>query len=278
MVWLQSYSGHGNRILQQVSQAVSGIGIGAAAGFVSGMLGVGGAFVIVPALVGLRRLDQRAAQATALGTTAVATTTAAITYLLTGGVEGVQTHAPAVLTLMVTAPVAAVLAARRLPFVSERMARTVFGVTMLLLVPLVLLVPPHHIVLEGWTQMLVLAAAGVLAGGLSGFLGIGSGLLLVPLLLYVAVDSQVLAQGISLLAIAPTAVVGSAVHWRTGLFQTRVVPILAVGAFIGAVIGARVAHVVDERFLRWLLVCALVVVGVQQLQRNRTTAVVAGVL
>lgn len=276
MVWLQSYSGHGNRILQQVSQAFIGIGIGATAGFISGMLGVGGAFVIVPALVGLRRLDQRAAQATALGTTAVATTTAAITYLLTGGVEGVQIHSSAVLTLMITAPVAAVLAARRLPFVSERMARRVFGVTMLLLVPLVVLVAPHHIVLNGWVQMLVLAAAGVLAGSLSGFLGIGSGLLLVPLLLYVAVESQVVAQGISLLAIAPTAVVGSVVHWRTGLFQTRVVPILAVGALIGAVIGARVAHVVDERLLRWLLVLALVVVGVQQLKRNRVPVVAGG--
>lgn len=238
---------------------------------------MGGAFVIVPALVGLRDLDQREAQATALGTTAVATTTAAITYLVTGGVGRVAEHAPAVLTLMVIAPVAAVLAARRLPFVSERTARGVFGATMLLLVPLVALVAPHHVTLDGWVQILVLLAAGALAGSLSGFLGIGSGLLLVPLLLYVAVESQVVAQGISLLAIAPTAIAGSVVHWRSGLFQSRVIPILAAGAFVGAIVGARLAHVADEELLRWLLVSALVVVGVQQLIRNRVALLAAGV-
>lgn len=224
--------------------------------------------MIVPALVGLRGLDQREAHATALGTTAVATTTAAVTYLANGGLEAVRSARGVVITLMVVAPVAALLAARRLPLVSEVTARRAFGTAMILLVPLVVLVGPHHLVLDGWVQIVGMLMAGITAGSLSGFLGIGSGLLLVPLLLLVAVESQVAAQGISLLAIAPAALVGSIAHRRNGLFHHRVVGVLAAGALVGAVVGARLAHVVDESLLRWLLVAALLVVGAQQLLRN----------
>lgn len=250
--------------------------IGASAGLISGLLGVGGAFVIVPALVGLRGLDQREAQATALGTTAIATTAAAVTYLASGGMARLPADSVAVVALIVSAPAAAVFAARRLPFVSERSARRMFGVTLLLLVPLVVLVAPHHIVVDGWVQVIVLLAAGLVAGTLSGFLGIGSGLLLVPLLLFVAVESQIVAQGLSLLAIAPTAIAGSLVHYRSGLFQSGAVPILGVGALLGAVAGSRFAHAADERLLRWMLVGALIVVGAQQLSRNQAVAPVAG--
>lgn len=246
--------------------------IGTSAGLISGLLGVGGAFVIVPALVGLRHLDQREAQATALGITAIATTAAAITYLASGGIARLPADWAAVAALIVSAPAAAVFAARKLPSVSERTARRVFGATLLLLVPLVVLAAPHHIILDGWVQVVVLLVAGAVAGALSGFLGIGSGLLLVPLLLFVAVESQVAAQGMSLLAIAPTAVAGSAVHRRSGLFQNAVVPVLGAGALLGAVAGSRFAHAADERLLRVLLVCALVAVGVQQLTRNRAVA------
>lgn len=224
--------------------------------------------MIVPALVGLRGLDQREAHATALGTTAVATTTAAVAYLTNGGLVGVRSAPEAVITLIVVAPMAASIAARRLPLVSEGTARRAFGTAMILMVPLVVFVGPHHLVLDGWVQIAAMLMAGIIAGSLSGFLGIGSGLLLVPLLLLVAVESQVTAQGISLLAIAPAALVGSIAHRRNGLLHHKVAGILAVGAVVGAVAGARLAHVVDESLLRWLLVAALLLVGAQQLLRN----------
>jgi uncharacterized membrane protein YfcA len=240
--------------------------IGVVAGLVSGLLGVGGAFVIVPALVGWRGLPQRTAQATSLGTTAVASTIAAATYLLSGLADEGGLEIPALLALMVSAPLAAALAARRLPRVTEMGARRLFGLAMLAFIPAVLLVAPQHILLAGPTRLLMLVVVGAVAGTLSGFLGIGSGLVLVPLLVLLVTSSQRVAQGLSLLAIAPTALAGSLVHWRTGLLRVDVVVWVAAGAAIGAGIGASLAQVADEQVLRWLLVGALGIVGLQQLR------------
>lgn len=252
------------------------LAIGLVAGLVSGLLGVGGAFVIVPALVGWRLLPQRTAQASSLGTTAVASTIAATTYLLSGLAESGGLDVAALVALMVTAPLSAILAARRLPRVSELGARRLFGLAMLALIPAVLLVSPHHLLLAGPIRLLMLAVVGAVAGTLSGFLGIGSGLILVPLLVLLVTSSQRVAQGLSLLAIAPTALAGSIVHWKTGLLRIDVVIWVAAGAAVGAVIGASLAQVADEGVLRWLLVGALGLVGLQQLRGVATRSWAAG--
>lgn len=277
MVSCRPYNRRGDRILQHLRIRAAGpeLLIGVVAGLVSGLLGVGGAFVIVPALVRWRGLTQRTAQATSLGITAVAATIAAATYLLSGLAESGGLEVPALAALMVSAPLAAALAARRLPQVSELAARRLFGLAMLALIPAVLLVGPHHVVSAGPIRMLMLVVVGAIAGTLSGFLGIGSGLLLVPLLVLLVTSSQRVAQGLSLLAIAPTALAGSIVHWRTGLLRLDVVVWIAAGAAVGAVTGASLAQVANERVLRWLLVGALAAVGLQQLRGVRARTGIA---
>jgi uncharacterized protein len=79
------------------------------------------------------------------------------------------------------------------------------------------------------------------AGFLSGTIGIGGGLLFVPTMTIGFRVSQAVAQGTSLVAIIPTAIVGGVTHLRRGNVLIRPALWMGGGGVVGAVIGALVA-------------------------------------
>ena len=82
---------------------------------------------------------------------------------------------------------------------------------------------------------------GLFAGVLSGLVGIGGGQVFVPLLTLGFGTSQVVAQGTSLAAIVPTAIVGGYTHLRQGSVDRTAALWCGGGGVVGAVIGALVA-------------------------------------
>lgn len=86
-----------------------------------------------------------------------------------------------------------------------------------------------------------LIAGGLLAGFLSGTIGIGGGLLFVPTMTVGAGLSQAVAQGTSLVAIVPTAIVGGVTHIRQGNVLREPATWMAGGGVVGAVLGALIA-------------------------------------
>jgi len=91
-----------------------------------------------------------------------------------------------------------------------------------------------------WSD-LVAIAGGLGAGFLSGTIGIGGGLLFVPTMTVGLRLSQAVAQGTSLVAIIPTAIVGGATHiWRRNVLLEPAL-LMGGGGVFGAVIGALVA-------------------------------------
>jgi len=91
-----------------------------------------------------------------------------------------------------------------------------------------------------WADLIAIAG-GFGAGFLSGTIGIGGGLLFVPTMTVGLRLSQAVAQGTSLLAIVPTAIVGGVTHLRRG--NVLIVPAawMGGGGVVGAVLGALVA-------------------------------------
>jgi uncharacterized membrane protein YfcA len=84
-------------------------------------------------------------------------------------------------------------------------------------------------------DLLPLLPLGIVAGLLSGLLGIGGGLIFSPLLLALGLSPhQALAT--STLAILPTTMGGSWAHLRSGLVPPRAVLAIAAGAIVGAVV------------------------------------------
>ncbi|HKW60008.1 MAG TPA: TSUP family transporter [Candidatus Dormibacteraeota bacterium] len=95
----------------------------------------------------------------------------------------------------------------------------------------------------------VAVAGGFGAGFLSGTIGIGGGLLFVPTMTVGLRLSQAVAQGTSLVAIVPTAIVGGFTHLRRGHVLLAPALLMGGGGVVGAVMGALVAVEVPGPFL-----------------------------
>ena len=110
-----------------------------------------------------------------------------------------------------------------------------------------------------------LALVGVAAGLLSGLLGIGGGIVIVPGLIWAAGLDRHTASGTSLLAILPIAVV-SAITYAVvpgGAFDPEASAIFVAGSVAGAVLGARVNARTSERALRLAMAVLSLIFGIR---------------
>ncbi|MDR2453863.1 MAG: sulfite exporter TauE/SafE family protein [Bifidobacteriaceae bacterium] len=101
------------------------------------------------------------------------------------------------------------------------------------------------------------AAAGGLGGLLSGMFGVGGGVVMVPLLIWLAGLDQRRASATSLAAIIPTAAVGALTYGARGHLAPVTAAIVAAGASLGAWAGARVLRRVKLGVLSWAFVALL---------------------
>jgi uncharacterized membrane protein YfcA len=99
-----------------------------------------------------------------------------------------------------------------------------------------------------WGDLFAIAG-GLVAGLLSGLIGIGGGLLFVPIMTIGFRIAQPVAQGTSLAAVIPTAIVGGITHIRQGNVLLNAALWMGGGGVVGAVIGALVAVEVPEKIL-----------------------------
>ena len=107
-----------------------------------------------------------------------------------------------------------------------------------------------------------LIAIGLAGGLLSGLLGVGGGVVMVPLLVLWAGLSQREAHAASLGAIIPISLVGVVTYGVAGKVQPGVGAALAIGAIGGARLGAGLLARIDERLLNLVFGAFLIVVAV----------------
>ena len=114
----------------------------------------------------------------------------------------------------------------------------------------------------GPAEVLAVFAVGLVAGLLSGLIGIGGGVLLVPFLYFfyahpafggVRVPAEVAtvaAHATSLLVIVPTSIAGAWAYHRAGLVEWRAVGPIAAAAAVAAALATRLATVLPPETLR----------------------------
>lgn len=110
---------------------------------------------------------------------------------------------------------------------------------------------PHDInSLLPWLVPL-LALTGIIAGLLAGLLGVGGGIVIVPVLYhvfsYLGIDVEIrmhLAVGTSLATIIPTSIRSALIHYRKGSFDIILFRSWVPGVFIGALLGTWLANLV----------------------------------
>lgn len=106
-----------------------------------------------------------------------------------------------------------------------------------------------------------LVGIGIVTGIVSGILGLGGGLAMVPAMVLLLGYQQHLAEGTSLLVILPTAAVGAYTHSRQGYVRVRPAIALAAGGIAGALAGSGVALALGGPALRLVFVAYLTITG-----------------
>ncbi len=103
----------------------------------------------------------------------------------------------------------------------------------------------------------------MVAGLASGLLGVGGGILIVPLLTAFAGLSEHEAHATSLAAIVPIAIVGAGRFAVDGSVDLGLAGLLAAGALVGAPLGARLMAGASEGLLKVMFGILVVAVGLQ---------------
>ncbi|MGC5224001.1 sulfite exporter TauE/SafE family protein [Micromonospora sp. DT81.3] len=240
------------------------IGVGLAAGLLSGLFGVGGGTVIVPLLVLLLGFDQRRAAGTSLAAIVPTATVGVISYALTDSVAWI----PALL-LAAGAVVGAQIGTWLLPRVSQVALRWAFvGFLAVVIVSLFVVIPSRDAVLElSWLVGIGLVVLGVITGMLAGLLGVGGGIIVVPVLVLVFGASDLIAKGTSLLMMIPTAVSGTIGNIRRRNTDLRAAALIGVAACTTTALGAWIATIIDPLLGNILFAAFLTFIAVQMALR-----------
>lgn len=111
-------------------------------------------------------------------------------------------------------------------------------------------------------QLLQGTAIGLVAGLASGYVGVGGGFIMVPLMLSIIGIPMRKASGTSLIAVMILAIPGVIEQGIIGNINYLAGIAIVIGTIPGAVIGARLVTKVPERTLRLLFGCFLIVAAV----------------
>lgn len=235
------------------------VGIGLVSGFFSGLFGIGGGLLVVPALVVLLKVDQRLAVGTSLLAILPAATASALSYASGGSVDWAVAG-----ILALGAILGAQLGAYLMGRISRQAAQWVFVAFVgFMVVQLMLVVPDREAALTLDAPTVAgLLGLGLLAGALSGLLGVGGGGVVVPILMVWFGLGDLVAKGVSLVMMLPGVISGLVANFR--LRSVHVGAGLSVGlaSILTSPLGAWVAHRVPSQVGAWLFAAFLVFVGV----------------
>jgi len=234
--------------------------IGLTAGLLSGLFGVGGGTVIVPLLVLLLRFDQRRAAGTSLAAIVPTASVGVVSYALSGSVAWI-----AALILAAGAVVGAQIGSRMLPRISQTALRWGFVVFLVVVIVSLFLVIPSRAAAFELTLLTGsgLVLTGLITGVIAGLIGVGGGVVVVPVLMLVFGTSDLVAKGTSLLMMIPTAVSGTIGNLRHRNVDLLAAGIIGLAACTTTALGAWLATLIDPFTGNLLFAAYLVVIAVQ---------------
>lgn len=244
-----------------------GLALGVIAGVMSGLFGIGGGAVMVPLLVLWLALPQHRAHATSLAAIIVTAASGMVRFAGDG-----EVGYAAGLSIAAGAVAGAFFGAQLMHRISATRLRQAFAVLMVAVsLQMLFGFTPQAgaVALSGGAAIAGYVVLGVAAGILSGLMGVGGGVILVPAMVLLFGFSQHAAEGTSLLVIIPTAIVGSVRHAKNGYTDWRLGMILGAAGVVGAWVGASVALTLDAELLQRLFALFLLLTGAQLLRSSR---------
>ncbi|GAB4413370.1 MAG: sulfite exporter TauE/SafE family protein [Anaerolineales bacterium] len=113
-------------------------------------------------------------------------------------------------------------------------------------------------------QVLLYMLLGLIAGVLSGVVGIGGGTIIIPALVFLFGFTQHKAQGTTLaLMVPPIGILAAWTYYKQGFVDLRAAVFIVLGFFLGGLLGARVAVGIPDAVLRKVFAVYLLIVAAQ---------------
>lgn len=244
------------------------VAIGVGAGLLSGMFGVGGGILVVPALVLMLKFDQRLANGTSLGAVLPISVASLVTYWSHDNVDWIMAA-----WLVVGALGGAVLGTRWIHVLPRRVLGYLFAV-MLLVTAVRLFIPMTADGRDVITAVsaVALVLIGLVTGTLAGLLGIGGGVVMVPAMIVFFSELNVVAKGTSVAVIIPTAIMGTWRNWKADNIDLRVATIVGSGGIVSAVVGGVIADRMSQDLSNILFASLVLVVAIRMVVDLRRDA------
>jgi uncharacterized membrane protein YfcA len=116
------------------------------------------------------------------------------------------------------------------------------------------------------STILILIFLGICAGMLSGFVGVGGGMIIVPGLIFLLGASQLSAQGTSLAVIMlPVGIFGVMNYYNAGHINIQYAAIIALAFVIGSYFGSKYALKVPEHKIKLLFGLFLLYISIRMI-------------
>jgi uncharacterized protein len=117
-----------------------------------------------------------------------------------------------------------------------------------------------------FSTILILVIIGVCAGLLSGFVGVGGGMIIVPGLIYLLGKGQLEAQGTSLAVIMlPVGILGVMNYYKAGNVNINYALVIAIAFVVGSYFGSKYALKVPEHKIKVIFGIFLLYVAIRML-------------
>jgi uncharacterized membrane protein YfcA len=114
--------------------------------------------------------------------------------------------------------------------------------------------------------ILLLALIGLAAGVLSGMIGIGGGIIIVPALVFILGFSQQQAQGTSLgLLLLPVGILAVMNYYKQGYIDIKVVGIMSITFVLGGWLGSKLSLSIPQETVKKIFAVLLIVVAAKML-------------
>lgn len=233
-------------------------------GFLSSWLGIGGGLLLVPIFTLLLKLPIHQAVALSLCCVMATSITSTARYLTSGLID-----LRLVLILEIPTIIGSYLSGRVAGLFSEDLIASIFAA--LLVVATILMFTSRNRddgrdVAES-KRLPPAMGASFLAGGLVGLLGVGGGIVKVPIIQLILGRSVKQAVAMSAMMIGISAAVGVIPYATRNDVPFELVPLATLGTVLGAWLGARIFHKIESIIIKMLFAAVLLYTAVTMILR-----------
>tara|TARA_Y100000385_G_scaffold53021_1_gene50307 strand:- start:2500 stop:3369 length:870 start_codon:yes stop_codon:yes gene_type:complete len=235
--------------------------VGIAAGLLGGLFGVGGGLIIVPGLVLLVKLERRLANGTSLAATLPIALASLSTYLYNGNVDW------AVAGLLASGTVVGAIIGTKLLTILPKRTITIIFIITVLATAVRLFTTADTAGRDNVTiySGLLLVFIGLATGTLSGLLGIGGGVVMVPAMVVGLDMVPVIAKGTSVAVIVPTSIMGTIRNRKTAYVDLKVATVAGLSGAVTAIMGGMIADSISTSLSNIMFAFLLLFVAGTQL-------------